>query len=148
TGDTLWIGSRDGVVAAPLGAKGAGRTPGLRASASLRASVVGLARLTDTLVALTVDQLLWRTPGTDEWRLGPLLSPTLGRLSAFVPYRDGFFVAGDRGLAWVPLDGGPMRPLLGPEHPGRIRDLAIDDEFLWVGTERGLVRWRIRSIAP
>jgi hypothetical protein len=148
TGDTVWAGARDGVVAIPPEARNAGRTPGLRESAGFRATVVDLARLADTLVALTVDQLLWRAPGTDTWTLGTPLSPTLGRLAAFVPYRDGFFVAGERGLAWARVDGGPVRPLLAEEHPGRIRDLAIDDTYLWVATEGGLVRWRLRAIAP
>lgn len=148
TGDTLWIGSTDGVLLVPPGAIVAGRTPGLNASAAYRQPVVGLARLGDTLVALTENQFLWREPDTDVWTLGPPLSSLLGRLVAFAPYGDGFFVAGERGIGFATLQSAPQRPLLGLEHPGRIRDIASDGVFLWVGTERGVVRWRIGAILP
>jgi ligand-binding sensor domain-containing protein len=148
TGDTLWIGSTDGVLLVPPGAIVAGRTPGLNASAAYRQPVVGLARLGDTLVALTENQFLWREPDTDVWSLGPPLSSLLGRLVAFAPHDDGFFVAGERGVAFATLQSAPQRPLLGQEHPGRIRDIASDGTFLWVGTERGVVRWRIGAVLP
>lgn len=146
--DTVWVGTNDGVAALPPEAPAALRTPGLRASAALRAPVLGLARLADTLVALTVDQLLWRAPGGDDWILGPPLSPVLGRLTVFTPWGDGFFVAGERGLGFATLHSPASRPLRSDEHPGRIRDLAAGPEFLWVATERGLVRWRIGALLP
>jgi len=148
TGDTLWLGTTDGVLMVPPEAVVAGRTPGLTESASYRQPVVGMARLADTLVALTENQFLWREPGTDVWTLGPPLSALLGRLVAFTPFRDGFFVAGEQGVGYATLNSAPQSPLLGQEHPGRIRDVAADPEYLWVGTERGVVRWRIRAILP
>ena len=111
-------------------------------------AVVALARVADTLVALTTDQFLWRTPGTDDWQLGQPLGATLGRLVAMAPYRDGFFVAGENGIAFATLQSLPQRPLLAGEHPGRIRDIASDGTYLWVATERGVVRWRIGAILP
>jgi ligand-binding sensor domain-containing protein len=148
TGDTLWLGSTDGVLLVPPDGVVAGRTPGLNESASFRQPVVALARLGDTLVALTENQFLWREPGTDFWNLGPPLSALLGRLVAFAPHRDGFFVAGEKGIGFATLNSAPQRPLLGQEHPGRIRDIAADRDFVWVGTERGVVRWRIGAILP
>jgi ligand-binding sensor domain-containing protein len=148
TGDTLWIGSSDGLVLSPPDAEIAGRTPGLDASAAFRTAIVAISRLGDTLVALTTDRFLWRTPGTDEWNLGQPLSGMLGRLVAFTPFRDGFFVAGERGIAFATLQSAPQRPLLAEEHPGRIRDIAVDDDHVWVATERGVVRWRIGAILP
>lgn len=145
--DTLWVGTNDGVVAIPPGGQLAVRTPGLRVSAALRAPVLGLARLADTLVAMTPDQLFWRAPG-DEWHLGPPLSPVLGRLLALTPYGDGVFVAGERGLGYARLESPVLRPLRADEHPGRIRDLTTSGEYLWVATEHGLVRWRIEAILP
>ncbi|HEX5819604.1 MAG TPA: hypothetical protein VFY20_12030 [Gemmatimonadales bacterium] len=147
-GDTLWIGSTDGVLLVPPRSVVAGRTPGLSQSASFRQPVVALARLGDTLVALTENQFLWREPEADVWNLGPPLSALLGRLVAFAPYRDGFFVAGEQGIGFATLNSAPQSPLLGQEHPGRIRDIAADRDFVWVGTERGVVRWRIGAILP
>lgn len=147
-GDSIWIGTPNGLLLLPPEAKLPGRTPGLAASASLRGAVVALAWLGDTLVALTTDQLLWRMPATDEWTLGPILSSILGRLRVFTLFEDGFFVAGERGLAYAGLRTPPQRPLLGAEHPGLIRDLIVEDGYLWEATDRGLVRWRIDAIMP
>jgi len=144
----LWLGASTLRRLLPPEAVVAGRTPGLNASAAYRQPIVGLARLGDTLVALTENQFLWREPETDVWSLGPPLSSLLGRLVAFAPYDDGFFVAGERGIGFATLQSAPQRPLLGKEHPGRIRDIATDGVFLWVGTERGVVRWRIGAILP
>ena len=147
-GDSIWIGTPNGLLLLPPEARRPGRTTGLASSASLRAPVVAIAWLGDTLVALTIDQLLWRMPGTDEWTLGPILSPILGRLRVFTLFEDGFFIAGERGIAYAGLRTPPQRPLLGAEHPGLIRDLTIEDGYLWEATDRGLVRWRIDAILP
>ncbi len=147
-GDTIWIGTPNGLLLLPPDARQPGRTPGLASSAALRSAVVAIAWLGDTLVALTTDQLLWRMPGTDEWTLGPILSSILGRMRVFTLFEDGFFVAGERGLAYAGLRTPPQRPLLGAEHPGVIRDLLVEDGYLWEATDRGLVRWRIDAILP
>jgi ligand-binding sensor domain-containing protein len=43
----------------------------------------------------------------------------------------------------------PAQPLSVPaEIPAAPRDLAVDDQYLWVATSRGLVRWRLEAIAP
>ena len=147
-GDSIWIGTSNGLLVVLPEERLPGRTPGLANSASFRAPVVDISWLADTLVALTTDQLLWRMPNTDEWTLGPILSGLLGRLRVFAAYDDGFFVAGDRGLAYVGLRTPPQHPLLGAEHPGLIRDLAVTDEYLWEATDRGLVRWRLEAILP
>lgn len=147
-GDSIWLGTQSGLLVVLPDQRLPGRTPGLANSASFRAPVVAIAWLADTLVALTTDQLLWRMPGTDDWTLGPILSGILGRLRDFAAYDDGFFVAGERGLAYVGLRTPPQRPLLGAEHPGLIRDIAVTDEYLWEATDGGLVRWRVEAILP
>ena len=38
--------------------------------------------------------------------------------------------------------------MLAAEQPGRIRDISSDGTWLWVATERGLVRWRIGALLP
>jgi energy-coupling factor transporter ATP-binding protein EcfA2 len=110
--------------------------------------VVDLAPLADTLVALTRDQLLWRNPRSLEWTLGPNLSGLLGRLRRFVADGTGFWVAGDRGVGFARLGTPPLRPLREGDLPGAANDLAVDEDFLWVATDGGLVRFRLNVIRP
>lgn len=147
-GDSLWIGAVDGVLLLPPGAGVPGRTPGLRASAGFRAPVMDMAWMADTLVALLPDRLLWRVPGQDEWILGPILGGNLGRLFRFTISGDGFFVAGDRGVGFARLAGPLQSPLREGDLPGRVRDVEADERYLWVATERGLVRFRLGAIRP
>lgn len=147
-GDSIWIGALDGLLLLPPGAKLPGRTPGLRASAGFRAPVMDLAWMADTLVALLPDRLLWRVPGTDEWNLGPMLGGGLGKLFRFTRSGDGFFVAGERGVGFVRLATTLQSPLREGDVPGRVRDLGADEQYLWVATERGLVRFRLAAIRP
>jgi hypothetical protein len=122
--------------------------PAALAGASLQGGVVDLAPLGDTLVALTLDQLLWRNPGTGRWTLGPNLSALLGRLRRFVADGPGFWIAGDRGVGFARLGTPPLRPLGQGDLPGAANDLAVDDDFLWVATDGGLVRFRLSAIRP
>jgi ligand-binding sensor domain-containing protein len=117
-------------------------------SPSLHAGVIDLAPLADTLVALTRDELLWRNPRSRQWTLGPNLSGLLGRLRRFVADGPGFWVAGDRGVAFARLSTPPLRPLREGDLPGAANDLAVDDEFLWIATDAGLVRFRLSAIRP
>ena len=148
TGDTTWIGTAGGVFASLPGQSGLSRPRSIGASASMQTPVLAFRFMSDTLVALTQDQLLWRNPNGGVWTLGPALSPLLGRLRVFALDGDGFWVAGERGLAYARLDSPPIRPLINGENPTPIRDLAVDAEHLWVATDQGLVRWRLDVIRP
>jgi hypothetical protein len=147
SGDSVWVGTPRGLFIAVPGGDDLERPPGL-GSASLQAPVYGFATMGDTLVALTRDQLLWRDPRTQAWTLGPNLSGLLGRLRRFVPDGPGFWVAGERGVGFARLNGSPARPLREGDLPGPATDLAVDREHLWVGTEDGLVRFRLDAIRP
>jgi hypothetical protein len=109
-----------------------------------------MARLADTLVALTENQFLWREPGTDVLDARVRHSRrSSADWSRFTPFRDGFFVAGEQGVGYATLNSAPQSPLLGQEHTWDAFAMSPrDPEFLWVGTERGVVRWRIRAILP
>jgi hypothetical protein len=146
-GDSVWVGTPRGVFVAVPGEDDLERPPGLNA-ASLQAPVYGFATLGDTLVALTRDQLIWRDPRTQAWSLGPNLSGLLGRLRRFAVDGPGFWVAGERGVGFARLGGSPARPLREGDLPGPANDLALDREHLWVGTENGLVRFRLDAIRP
>ena len=144
--DTVWAGTSAGLRFAAGDSADLSRPRGLDAP-SLQAPVIGLEWLGDTLVALTSDQLMWRTPA-GVWSLGPSLSGLLGRLRTFEAKGNGFWVAGDRGLAYATLSSPPLRPLLPGDIPGDVYDLAVDADYLWVATSAGLVRFRLDAIRP
>jgi hypothetical protein len=147
TGDSIWVGTPRGVFLALPGEEDLERPPGL-GSPSLQVPVFGFATMGDTLVALTRDQLVWRDPRTQAWSLGPNLSGLLGRLRRFAADGPGFWVAGDRGVGFARLAAAPARTLREGDLPGPVNDLAVDREHLWVGTEDGLVRFRLDAIRP
>jgi ligand-binding sensor domain-containing protein len=144
-GDSVWVGTPAGLLLAVPGQAGMVRPTGL-ASPSMQSPVVDLAPLADTVVALTRDALLWRNPRSRAWSLGPDLSSLLGRLRRFVPDGSGFWVAGDRGVGFVGLRTPPLRPLREGDLPGPVNDLAVDDRYLWVATDGGLVRFRLDAV--
>jgi len=88
-------------------------------------------------------------PGEDRWILGAPISGVIGQLRRLIPDGNGFWVAGDAGVGWSRLDGAPVRSLtVLDDLPGVPLDLAIDADFLWVATDAGLVRFRLREIRP
>ncbi|MBA3316777.1 MAG: hypothetical protein H0T50_01630 [Gemmatimonadales bacterium] len=146
-GDSVWVGTRVGVLLAVPGKPNLERPRGL-ASASLQEPVYGLATLGDTLVALTRDHMIWRDPRSQAWSIGPNLSALLGRLRRFVSDGAGLWVAGERGVGFVRLGGPPVRALRDGDLPGPANDLAVDRDYLWIATEDGLVRFRLDAIRP
>ena len=147
SGDTVWAGTPAGLLLALPDRQNLVR-PAELASPSMQAGVVDLAPLADTLVALTQDQLLWRNPRSRQWTLGPNLSGLLGRLRRFVADGEGFWVAGDRGVGFARLTTPPVRSLREEDLPGAANDLAVDEDYLWVATDGGLVRFRLNVIRP
>jgi ligand-binding sensor domain-containing protein len=145
SGDSVWAGTPVGLLLALPGRPGMVRPDGL-VSPSFQVPVLDIAPLADTLVALTQDALLWRDPGKRSWTRGPNLSALLGRLRRMVVEGPGFWVAGDRGVGFVRLDTPPLRPMREGDLPGAVNDLAVDDQFLWVATNGGLVRFRLSAI--
>ena len=146
-GDSVWVGTRRGLLLALPGQEDVVR-PAALASPSLQGSIVSLASLGDTVVALTRDQLLWRDPRTGQWTLGPNLSALLGGLVSFVADGPGFWVAGERAVGFARLGTPPVRPLREGDLPARANDLTVDGDYLWIATDAGLVRFRLDAIRP
>jgi hypothetical protein len=146
-GDSVWAGTPAGLLLSLPGARGLVR-PGGMISPSFQVAVVDLATLADTLVGLTQDQLFWRDPGSKAWTMGPNLSGLVGRLRRFVAEGPGFWVAGDRGVGFARLGMPAVQLLRQGDLPGAVNDLAVDEEFLWVATDGGLVRFRLKAIRP
>jgi hypothetical protein len=149
SGDTVWVGTDVGLAIAVPGADNLLQPEALRESPSLQAPVVSLVWDGETLVALTDDRLMWRNPQTGAFQLGASLSGALGRLHMLLPYRDGFWVAGDRGVGFARRNSPVVRPIQTPgDLPAPVTSLAIDDTYLWVGTRLGLVRFRLDAVGP
>jgi hypothetical protein len=144
-GDSVWVGTPSGLLLALPNRADLVRPEGLT-SPSLQAPVVDIATLGDTLVALTRDGFLWRNSKTGRWTLGPNQSALLGRLRRFVADGPGFWVAGDQAVGYARLSTPPLRPLREGDLPGVVNDLAVDDHYLWVATNRGLARFRLETI--
>lgn len=146
-GDSVWVGTPRGLLIALPGERDLVR-PSTLASPRLQAPVLALGALGDTLVGMTRDQLIWRDPGTAEWTAGPNLSGLLGGLRNLTADGDGFWVAGDRAVGFARLDTPPLRPLRGGDLPGAANDVAVDQDYLWVATDAGLVRFRLGAVRP
>jgi hypothetical protein len=146
-GDTVWVGTSRGLLVSLPGQRDL-RRPSTLSQPSLQAPVLALASLGDTLVGLTRDQMLWRNPRTEAWTAGPNLSGLLGGLRNFAADGAGFWVAGDRGVGFARLDVPPARPLRDGDLPGAPNDVVVDQDYLWVATDAGLVRFRLDAVRP
>jgi hypothetical protein len=146
--ETLWVGSGAGLGVLPPGAAEPVVSSALAAEPALRAPIVALARTGDTLVAVLEDQLAWRDPGTDRWTV---LRPraALGRLTAAVGDVGGVWLGGQIGLAWWSIARGTFHRLAIPgDLPAPVRDLAAASPWVWVATDRGVVRLRRDAVSP
>ena len=145
--DSVWVATPRGLFLSVPGERNLVR-PSTLASAAFQVPVLAFASLGDTIVALTRDQLLWREPAGGRWTLGPTLSGLLGRLRALAPDGPGFWVAGERGVGFARLGGAPLLALREGDLPGVATDLVADRDYLWIGTDRGLARFRLDAIRP
>ena len=66
----------------------------------------------------------------------------MGDLTALAADGEGVWIGGERGVAFYRFGSRAFQfyNALG-DLPGRVNDLAVDDEYLWVATDRGLVRF-------
>jgi hypothetical protein len=51
-------------------------------------------------------------------------------------------------VGFARLSAPALRPLSQGDLPGAANDLAVDQDFLWVATDGGLVRFRLDAIRP
>ena len=138
--DSVWVGTATGLMLLAPG-DAAPRTPAeLAAVPGLRAPIVALARLRDTIVAATPDQLAWRSP-SGSWTL---LRPhgDLGRITTLTTDREGVWVGGERGLAFWRVRAQSFRTRRVPaDLPAGVRDVLVSAPYLWVATDLGVVRF-------
>ena len=147
--DTVWVGTSTGPRGALPELAGLIYPYSLGEAASFARSIYDFAWMADTLVGITSDQFIWKAPGEDRWVLGAPISGVVGPLRRLIVDGDGFWVAGDLGVGWTRLAGTPVRPLMvDGDLPGVPLDLAVDADYLWVGTTAGLVRFRLSQVRP
>ena len=147
--DTVWVATNLGIRYALEDSDVLLEPGALRASPGFQVPVRDLAWKADTLVGLTRDEMLWRDPESGGWTLGPNLSGLLGRLYRMALWRDGFWVAGERGVVWAGVGGSGQALLrVGEDLPGVPFDLVVQGQYLWVGTNAGVVRWTLDAIRP
>lgn len=147
SGDTVWVGTALGLFASVPGQSDLLQPTALGEMPSAKIPVVDITWRGDTLVALNEDRLLWRDPGTGQFTQGPRLGGAIGRLHTVVNGRRGLYVAGDRGVGFAGLGTPIVRPFTIPgEVPAQVTDIAVDDDFLWVATLRGLVRFSLEVL--
>jgi ligand-binding sensor domain-containing protein len=147
--DTIWTGTPRGLRIAVDGEANLLLPSELNTIAALSEPVVALGWQRDTLVGLTEDRVIWRDSRLRSWWLGPTISSSLGRLRAFASAEGGLWVAGERGVAFVPFNAMPARILFSPtDIPGTPLDVAVDEDYLWIASDAGLVRFRLAAVRP
>jgi hypothetical protein len=73
----------------------------------------------------------------------------LGRLTAAVGDVGGVWLGGQIGLAWWNIARGTFHGLTIPgDLPAPVRDLAAASPWVWVATDRGVVRLRRDAVSP
>jgi hypothetical protein len=145
-GDSAWVGFIDGLgLAAPDGQVFA--APGTDTLPDLREAIVAVTRLADTLVAATVDRLLWRA-GAGPWTVGRPLGE-VAPIYTLAGDASGLWVGGRAGLAHVQLAAGAVVAFPVPRDvPAAVRGIAVSERYVWLATEGGLVRFRREALRP
>jgi len=145
TGDTLWIGLERGIGFVSSDADEVLSPPGARDLPGLRAPVRALAVLGDTLVAATSNALFRRDPATGAWQAARLVP--LGNVFGLAGSARGLWVIGTDDVALGSLAGEWRVRLTTPRDlPGRPTSILAGERWVWVGTERGLVRFERAAI--
>jgi ligand-binding sensor domain-containing protein len=146
-GDTVWVGTTRGLRVGVAGSADLFVPPDVDAERALAAPITAITRNIDTLVVATTDRIAWKAPrGT--WMVERVLSE-IGGLRALAADRAGVWIGGSMGLAFFRFNGRSIMSFPGPEHlPGSVTGIVVAGPYLWIGTERGLVRFARRALVP
>lgn len=143
--DTAWIGTARGLATLVSGDSVARPVTAWRGDIGGRGAVFGIGQVGDTLVAMMRDGTVWRDPLTSAWYPGPPLGNTTGVLRGFFASSNGVWIGGDRGAALLSATGVVRASLrVGSDVPDAVTAIAASEQYLWVGTWRGVVRVRLR----
>ncbi len=145
-GDTIWVGTPSGMGLLLPGEDRIVVTSDVAEVAELGRPIVALAFSDGILVVATRDGIVWRGADTGErgagWTVERPVSGRLGTLTALVGDAGGVWLGGERGMASYRYSTRQFTffDTLG-DLPGVVRDLAVDEKYLWVATDGGLVRF-------
>jgi hypothetical protein len=113
----------------------------------MRDAVVALAEGGGALVAATPDRIAWRD-AAGEWRVERSLAGEVGRIVALAGDRDGVWILGSVGAVhFVPGRATFPQAVRREDLPGEPWDIAAQDRYLWIATDRGVVRFEQRVLA-
>ncbi|MEP6765322.1 MAG: hypothetical protein ABJB66_13475 [Gemmatimonadaceae bacterium] len=142
-GDTLWIGSNDGLYALNTTTGNLQRIE--NGDAAMRGPIRALAWSDSLLIIATDNEILRLSPrgNAAPTRVIALDPRPVGRVSAMAMDDRMIFLAGSEGLLAMPRPDhlGPSRMLSSSfDLPGAALDVAISRDWVWVATPNGLVR--------
>jgi ligand-binding sensor domain-containing protein len=141
--DSLWVGTTAGLGLLLPGGSEVDVPSDIGDQPALRAPILALAGVGDTLVAVTPDQFAWRDPATHGWTLVHARSD-LGAINALAgdAAGHGVWIAGTTALAFWDLAHDSFHILRAPyDVPAVVHDVAVDSRYVWVATDSGLVRF-------
>ena len=105
-----------------------------------------ITRSADTVVVASVDRVIWRAPGR-PWNVERVISPSIGTVFALQGDTAGVWIGGARGLAFYRYRTRDYQIFNSAgDIPGAIHGLALSGPYLWVATDRGLVRFLKRTL--
>jgi hypothetical protein len=115
----------------------------------MNGEIVALATSDEVVVAATRDRIVMTRSAECRvqsaecgWLAERSISTELGDLTSVAADGDGVWIGGTRGLAHYGFEGRAFVFFIGTtDVPGPVLDLATDDRYLWVATDRGLVRF-------
>jgi ligand-binding sensor domain-containing protein len=140
----VWVGTSNGLRWLPVSADNLTTPSGIEHLPIASEPIVAMVRGSNHLFVATPDALVWREQGA-TWREGPAVSASVGRITALGLSDEGgpLWIGGDRGVASLDPATSAIRSVVSEaDLPGAVRDIHVGGGYVWVATERGLVRLR------
>jgi ligand-binding sensor domain-containing protein len=165
-GDSLWVGGVQGLALVildedgrPADSSGAGWfvPPDVMRQPILREPVIAVAVASGAggaggghAVAATRDRVVVRSaPPQPDWSQEVPLSGQVGEITSLAADSAGVWIAGKRGLGFFDFATGSYRTVTGQgDLPGVVGGIAVGPEYVWVGTDGGLVRFTKNALVP
>ncbi len=147
-GDTVWVGTDAGLGVATARSMTLIVPSKYHSLPFLRGTIVATAHREGTLVVAGPQHLAWRDPD-GIWTEDRLAAQAVGYVSVLEADDEGVWVGGERGFGFYRFATRDFRAFnAAGDLPGPVRDLAATKRFVWVGTDRGLVRFSRSALSP
>jgi ligand-binding sensor domain-containing protein len=161
-GDSVWVGSRAGLGLSWTGVDRVVVPPDVAQVPELAQEIVALTLSDSVLVVGLRDRLVWRSVVADSraptddsrvpiaggWQVERTI-PEIGELTSLAADGDAVWIGGSRGFAhYRPATRSFVFHAAPGDVPGVVWDLAVDERYLWLATDGGLVRVLKRAVVP